>query len=76
MENLAAGRKEVQKAAALSVVAAALLTLIKLVTGIVTNSIGVISEALHSGLDLMAAGITLIAVRRASKAPDSGQPPR
>ena len=70
MENLAAGRKEVQKAAAWSVVAAALLTVIKLVTGLATNSIGVISEALHSGLDLMAAGITLVAVRRASKAPD------
>jgi cation diffusion facilitator family transporter len=71
MERLAKGRKEVQKAATWSVVAAAVLTIIKLVTGLVTNSIGVISEALHSGLDLMAAGITLVAVRRASKAPDS-----
>ena len=71
MENMAKGRKEVQNAAAWSVVAAALLTVIKLITGVVTNSIGVISEALHSGLDLMAAGITLLAVRRASKAPDS-----
>jgi cation diffusion facilitator family transporter len=71
MESIAKGRKEVQKAATWSVVAAALLTIIKLVTGLVTNSIGVISEALHSGLDLMAAGITLVAVRGASKAPDS-----
>ena len=71
MESIAKGRKEVQNAAALSVVAAALLTFIKLITGVITNSIGVISEALHSGLDLMAAGITLIAVRKASKAPDS-----
>lgn len=71
MELFAKGRKEVQKAAALSVVAAALLTFIKLITGLATNSIGVISEALHSGLDFIAAGITLVAVRRASKAPDS-----
>jgi cation diffusion facilitator family transporter len=71
MELLVQGRKEVQKAAAWSVIAAALLTLIKLITGLVTNSIGVISEALHSGLDFLAAGITLIAVRRASRAPDS-----
>jgi len=71
MELIAEGRKEVQKAAAWSVVAAALLTFIKLITGLVTNSIGVISEALHSGLDLLAAGITLVAVRRASQAPDS-----
>jgi cation diffusion facilitator family transporter len=71
MELFAKGRKEVQKAAAWSVVAAALLTFIKLITGLATNSIGVISEALHSGLDFIAAGITLVAVRRASQAPDS-----
>jgi cation diffusion facilitator family transporter len=70
MDSAIMGRKEVQKAAALSVVAAALLTLVKLIVGLVTNSIGVISEALHSGLDLLAAGITLIAVRSASRAPD------
>ena len=70
MDSISAGRKEVQRAAALSVVAAAILTLVKLITGLATNSIGVISEALHSGLDLLAAGITLIAVRGASRAPD------
>ena len=70
-EQVAEGRKEVQRAAGWSVVAAALLTFIKLITGLATNSIGVISEALHSGLDLIAAGITLLAVRRASHAPDT-----
>ncbi len=70
MEPIALGRKEVQRAAAMSVVAAAILTLVKLIVGFMTNSIGVISEALHSGLDLLAAGITLAAVRRASRAPD------
>jgi len=71
MDPITLGRKEVQRAAAWSVLSAMFLTIIKLVTGIVTNSLGVISEALHSGLDLLAAGITLLAVRRASKAPDS-----
>ena len=65
------GRSKVKRAAALSVLAALLLTLMKLVVGIITNSLGVISEALHSGLDLVAAGITLIAVKRASEGPDS-----
>jgi cation diffusion facilitator family transporter len=64
------GRKRVQRAAALSVFAALLLTMMKLVVGVLTNSIGVISEALHSGLDLLAAAITLGAVRSASKEPD------
>jgi cation diffusion facilitator family transporter len=62
---------KVQRAALWSVLAAALLTGMKLIIGLLTNSLGIISEALHSGLDFAAAGITLVAVRRASKAPDS-----
>ncbi len=65
------GRQRVKRVALISVIAAASLTILKLIIGILTNSIGIISEALHSGLDFLAAGITLVAVRRASKAPDS-----
>jgi cation diffusion facilitator family transporter len=68
--QVAEGRKEVQRAASWSVLAAALLTVLKLVIGLLTNSLGILSEGLHSGLDFAAAGITLVAVRRASKAPD------
>lgn len=64
------GRQKVHRAAAISVLAALLLTLLKAIVGFLTNSIGIISEALHSGLDLLAAGITLAAVRTASKEPD------
>jgi len=71
MGEVAEGRKKVQRAAMWSVLAAALLTGMKLVIGLITNSLGIISEALHSGLDFAAAGITLVAVKRASKAPDS-----
>jgi cation diffusion facilitator family transporter len=71
LNQVAEGRKEVQRAAGWSVLAAALLTALKLVSGLLTNSLGILSEGLHSGLDFVAAGITLIAVRRASKAPDS-----
>ncbi len=70
MDQVIKGRKEVQKAAGLSVLAAAFLTILKLVVGYLTNSLGIFSEGIHSGLDFAAAGITLIAVRRASKAPD------
>ena len=72
--NSNSGRGRVERAAALSVLAALLLTLLKLVVGYFTNSLGVISEALHSGLDLVAAGITLIAVQKASKQADSDHP--
>ncbi len=72
--NNQGGRGKVERAASLSVLAALLLTLLKLVVGYFTNSLGVISEALHSGLDLVAAGITLVAVQQASKEADSEHP--
>ncbi len=74
MTDYQAGRKEVKRAALLSVFAAIALTLTKLVIGVVTGSLGIISEALHSGLDLSAAGITYVAVRRASEGPDQDHP--
>jgi cation diffusion facilitator family transporter len=70
MESRAQRRIEVNRAALLSVVAAAGLTIIKVVVGIISGSLGVISEALHSLLDLAAAGITFFAVRKASEEAD------
>ena len=43
----------------------------KLVVGILTNSLGVLSEALHSGIDLIAVTTTYFAVRKADMPPDS-----
>jgi len=63
-------RLEVVRAARASVTAALFLTGMKLIVGITSGSLGVLSEALHSGLDLIAAGVTLVAVRAASKGPD------
>ena len=45
---------------------AVLLTGTKLGVGLWTNSLGILSEAAHSALDLAAAGMTLWAVRAAS----------
>ena len=45
-----------------SVGAAIFLTGFKILVGIETNSLGILSEAAHSGLDLLAAIITLVAV--------------
>jgi cation diffusion facilitator family transporter len=53
-----------------SVIAAIFLVLFKLAVGIVTNSLGIISEAIHSALDLGAAVITFFAVRVSDKPPD------
>ncbi|MFX1548693.1 MAG: cation diffusion facilitator family transporter, partial [Promethearchaeota archaeon] len=57
-------------AASSSVIAAIFLTVIKFVVGIWSGSLGILSEALHSALDLLAAGVTLLAVRSSSKPAD------
>ncbi|SHN67235.1 cation diffusion facilitator family transporter [Desulfovibrio litoralis] len=67
-------KHETSKAASASVLAALFLTGLKLVVGLSTNSLGILSEALHSSLDLVAAGLTLFAVRYASNPADSKHP--
>jgi len=62
--------KEKNNVALLSVVAAIFLTGFKLVVGLITGSLGILSEALHSGLDLIAAVITLFAVKVSDKPAD------
>ncbi len=64
------GRHQVHRAAAISFAAALLLTVMKLVIGLLSNSLGIMSEGLHSGLDMVAAGVTFLAVRSASQKPD------
>jgi cation diffusion facilitator family transporter len=59
-----------QNVALSSVFASLLLTLLKLIVGILTGSISIISEAAHSALDLGAASITYYAVRESSKPAD------
>jgi len=61
---------EKQNVAGISVLAAIFLTGIKLVIGILTGSLGLLSEALHSGLDMVAAVITFFSVRISDNPPD------
>jgi cation diffusion facilitator family transporter len=57
-----------------SLLAAILLTSTKLGIGLWTNSLGILSEAAHSGLDLAAAAITLWAVRVSGRPADREHP--
>ena len=57
-------------AALLSVLAAAGITLLKLITGLLTGSLGMLSESAHSGIDMIAAAITLFAVHLADRPAD------
>jgi cation diffusion facilitator family transporter len=53
---------EKRRVALISVLAAVFLTAGKLVVGLTTGSLGILSEAAHSGLDLAAAALTVAAV--------------
>lgn len=66
----AAANREKNRAALNSVVAAFLLTSLKVVVGLLSGSLGILAEAAHSGLDFAAAIVTCIAVRAASKPAD------
>jgi len=63
--------KEKRLVALSSVAAAIFLTVSKLVIGLATGSLGILSEALHSGLDFVAALMTFFAVKIADKPADS-----
>lgn len=57
-----------------SVATAALLVAMKLVVGITTASLGILSEAAHSVLDLIAAAVTYFSVRVSDKPADHEHP--
>ena len=63
-------QKEKKQVALRSVFAAVFLTGFKMIVGIMTGSLGILSEALHSGLDLFAAVITYFSVRVSDKPAD------
>ena len=54
-----------------SVLAAVGITALKVVVGVTTGSLGILSEAAHSGLDLVAAVITYFSVRVSDRPPDA-----
>ena len=68
---LDAMRSEKRAVAANSVYAAIAITTLKVVVGFTTGSLGILSEAAHSGLDLVAAVITLMSIRISDKPADA-----
>jgi cation diffusion facilitator family transporter len=61
-------------AATLSVASNALLIALKLAAGAITGSIAIITEAVHSSIDLMASIIALVSVRKADEPADAEHP--
>ena len=64
-------REEKRAVAFSSVVAALAITTLKIIVGIATGSLGILSEAAHSGLDLIAAAVTLFSVRVSDQPADA-----
>ena len=59
-----------RRSALVSVAAAAILVVLKLSVGLATHSLGLVSEAAHSGTDFVAALLTYFAVRVAARPAD------
>ena len=64
-------RAEKRGVAGSSVFAAVVITALKVVVGLATGSLGILSEAAHSGLDLVAAVVTFLSVRVSDKPADA-----
>jgi cation diffusion facilitator family transporter len=60
-----------EKTARLSVMSNTALVLLKFVVGFAVGSVSIISEAIHSSMDLLAAVIAFFSVRKSSEPPDS-----
>jgi cation diffusion facilitator family transporter len=64
------GAHEKRSVAMSSVIAAVGLTGLKIIVGLTTGSLGILAEAIHSGLDLMAALMTFLAIRISGRPAD------
>ena len=61
-------------AALLSIVSNVVLIALKVVAGVITGSVAIITEALHSSIDLVASIVAFVSVRKADQPPDPEHP--
>jgi cation diffusion facilitator family transporter len=69
-ETVAAFSVEKRRVALHSMLAAAVMTVLKLAAGLVSGSLGVLSDAAHSGLDMVGSMLTYFSVRVSDKPAD------
>ena len=62
--------QEKEKTAFLSVISNTTLVILKLVVGLSLGSVSIISESIHSGMDLLASVIAFFSVKKSAEAPD------
>jgi len=68
------GSEPKARAAALSVASNATLITLKVIAGIATGSVAVLTEAAHSGMDLIASLVAYVSVRKAGHPADADHP--
>lgn len=61
-----------EQTAHLSVISNTFLVILKLAVGMAIGSVSIISEAIHSSMDLLAAVIAFFSVKKSSEPPDAG----
>jgi cation diffusion facilitator family transporter len=62
------------RAAALSIVSNSILIVLKLAAGAITGSVAILTEAMHSSIDLIASIVAFVSVRTADKPADVDHP--
>lgn len=72
--RLGAGQVEMRTAALGSIAVAAGVSGLNILVGLWSGSLGILAEAAHSGMDLLATLVTYAAVRLSGKPPDRGHP--
>jgi cation diffusion facilitator family transporter len=70
----AAQRPSKSRAAGLSIASNAALILLKVAAGAITGSIAILTEAVHSAIDLLASVVAFFSVRKAEEPPDPSHP--
>ncbi len=63
-------QRQKENTAMLSIISNSSLVVLKLIVGFMTGAVSIISEAVHSAVDLMASGIAYLAVKKAGRPPD------
>src|SRR3954452_9990611 len=62
------------RAAALSIASNSLLIALKVVAGVITGSVAILTEAAHSAIDLLASMIAFFSLRKAAEPADASHP--
>lgn len=68
------GRRGAERVALGSLIAALVLVIAKVIAGVASGSLAILSEAAHSGLDAAATALAFVAIRIASRPPDAEHP--